>query len=473
MKLIFQKIDFSKSPGGNIYEWQEAETLFEVKNDAYYVIAITASAKNGKQNQSSDDDDLCIAIDGFDFGKYERHTDKISWKGFGTGSSWNGASLQGESKTNYYFIELKSGIHKIQFFADNNPTLEKIEVSQLKENEPFILTNQKLNSPIKTNKKGIPMFGFIFLGTKPKNFNITARGESGKQKGSSDGDDIKIMKNGKIIPNIKAPTSATYKNFYFAGDQLQGNSDTLILKTNDFLDFENTIELWIDENPILEKLEIQIFNVEKWWQSLDYKTSKNAIVLALEGIADYGRKKNKIYSAEFLENSLKKTPKNYEFKDDDSIVLAIKKDYGYLKIINLIKDNINENILDGEIYFGDTPDTSINFESSDLSTSLHGIKKVEFKAIKVKEQEYDVQLILFDKYDFDRISYTEVFQEIIANSDESIENNEVFNFLMDSFKKNLITIANNLANAGEDLDVVKNFEVKIIINEVINFSKDE
>ena len=52
---------------------------------------------------------------------------------------------------------------------------------------------------------------------------IIASGRSGKQKDSTDGDNLKVLINGKIIQNEEAPTSDKYKNFYFSGDQLNGN----------------------------------------------------------------------------------------------------------------------------------------------------------------------------------------------------------------------------------------------------------
>ncbi|MEK7548152.1 MAG: hypothetical protein AAB540_04620 [Patescibacteria group bacterium] len=117
MKLIFQKIKFPKAAGGNLYEWVDAETSFTTIKTGLFVVKIVASAKNAKQNNSTDDDDLRISLDGFSFGKYEKN----AWKGFGSSASWNGASLKGGTKTIYFFVELDKGWHKIQFFADETP----------------------------------------------------------------------------------------------------------------------------------------------------------------------------------------------------------------------------------------------------------------------------------------------------------------------------------------------------------------
>lgn len=99
MKKVFEKLNFTTAPGWNLYEWKDAETSFVIAQTGLFVIKIAASPKNAKQNNSTDDDDLRIALDGFSFGKYEKHDEKISWKGFGTSSSWNGASLKGGTKT--------------------------------------------------------------------------------------------------------------------------------------------------------------------------------------------------------------------------------------------------------------------------------------------------------------------------------------------------------------------------------------
>ena len=130
------------SKGGNIYQWSEADTAFQVPKKGKYIVAITATAKNAEQNNSKDDDDLRVAIDGYEFGKYEVHDEKVSWKGFGTASSWNGASLKGGMKTVYFFLELQTGEHKVQFYADNTPAIKELSVVSLEEGEPFEIKKQ-------------------------------------------------------------------------------------------------------------------------------------------------------------------------------------------------------------------------------------------------------------------------------------------------------------------------------------------
>jgi hypothetical protein len=56
MKKLFSKTNFREAPGGNLYEFKDAETSFEILKDGFYVIKVVASAKNAKQNNTADDD---------------------------------------------------------------------------------------------------------------------------------------------------------------------------------------------------------------------------------------------------------------------------------------------------------------------------------------------------------------------------------------------------------------------------------
>lgn len=139
MKDIFRKEAFPTAPGKNIHRWEEADTTFEVVEDGYYVIAITASAMNAAQKNSTDDDDLRAAIDNYEFGKHEAHQAKISWRGFGTAASWDGASLKGGTKTVYFFVALERGKHSIRFWADEKPTIHEIAVLQVDEDNGVLI----------------------------------------------------------------------------------------------------------------------------------------------------------------------------------------------------------------------------------------------------------------------------------------------------------------------------------------------
>jgi len=268
---IFIKENYKSAPGGNLYKWNEAETKFIIPKNGKYVISITASAQSGKQNETEDDDDLRVSINGYEFGKPETHEEKISWHGFGTSAAWNGASLKGANKTVYFFIELNTetekmfNFHKnqeqiIQFFADGKPKIRKVEVFEI-EGDYFEIVPKELH-PIKTDTKGIPYASIIFLGMRPKNVRIYTNCKSSTQKGISDGDNVKVVLNGKIIPNNKAPTSDKYKNFYFSGDLNKGETQCLDLNEVDLQGYESAIEFWYDETPILGTMEISFYPVD-------------------------------------------------------------------------------------------------------------------------------------------------------------------------------------------------------------------
>ena len=174
MELLFERKKFPKAPDGDRYEWIETETQFRISQKSRVLIKIAASARNAAQNHSTDDDDLRVALNGYEFGKYEIHDEKVSWKGFGTASSWNGASLKGMNKTIYFFVELPKGEHTIQFYADKKPTLRELKIYQLESGEVFQLRDQTPTGEISVSQRGIPWMSFIFLGVKPKDFSITA-----------------------------------------------------------------------------------------------------------------------------------------------------------------------------------------------------------------------------------------------------------------------------------------------------------
>lgn len=278
MKIIFQKTDFPISHGGNVYEWEETETTFEIKNSGIFVIAVTASAKNKKQNGTTDDDDLRLSLNDYKFGQEEIHDAKKSWKGFGTASSWDGASLKGGEKTVFFFVKLEPGKQVLEFTADGQPVLKEIRVLQLDQKERVIenavFDFQETAPGIKTDEGGVPWKSFVFQGqfnTEPFRVNlidISAVCKSGQQKDSTDGDNIKVYANGKIVTNPQAPTSRKYQNYFFSGDLSKGTPETLMLSGDQFVfnqkDF--SVEIWYDERPFLEEVKIEILGEPKYAQ---------------------------------------------------------------------------------------------------------------------------------------------------------------------------------------------------------------
>jgi hypothetical protein len=452
MKPIFQKNLQLKAPGGNIYEWEFANTKFQVQKNGLFAIKIKASAKNAKQNHSTDDDDLRIALDGFDFGKYENHQEKVSWKGFGTSASWNGASLKGGTKTIYFFTILEKGEHILHFFADNTPTLKNIEVFEIQNNK-FELNNLKPLKSIENKSKGIPWLSFVFLGSQTKSFTLGVNTKSAKTKGSTDGDNLKVVVNGEILNNKEAKTSKKYKNFYFSGDLKE--FDVLTITNENIsnpITFENAIELWYDETPEILSLNIDFFDNQAFLESLESIVDlKNYITNLVNKIIFYFMITGQSYSEQFIRYAIEDNPDSLVFNCNDPIVKLIKKDSTYKKITEKLKEKIENGILEGEIWPNDFKHDKemkghINFNSSDLVNSIHGIKKIEYKAELNNNNEFEVKLILFDIYDFQKT--------------------KVPSFFTDSWQAVKNMVINNL-DIGEELGVIHNFEIKIYITQTI------
>lgn len=452
MKHIFQKNLQLKAPGGNIYEWKSAETKFRVPKKGLYAIKIEASAKNAKQNHSTDDDDLKIALDGFDFGKYEKHQEKVSWKGFGTSASWNGASLKGGTKTIYYFITLEEGEHILQFFADNTPTLKVIEVFEIKENN-FELKNLKPSENIKSKSKGIPWLSFVFFGSQTKSLVLGVNTKSAKTKGSTDGDNLKVVVNGKIWNNELAKTSKKYKNFYFSGDLKE--FDILTITNEDLgnpIAFENSIELWYDEEPEIFSLNILFFDNKKFMESIKKMVDlKSYIMKIVHAIIAYFEIFNKLFSAQFIRHAIEDNPSPLIFHSNDALAKQIKKDSTYNKIVEKLQEKIGNGILEGEIWPKDFKDDKtmkgqINFDSPDLATALHGIKKIEYKAEPKENNKFEVEFVIFDIYDFQKENIPSIFSGPI-----------------DALKQKII----NELDMGEDLEIIHNFEIEIHITQIL------
>jgi len=354
--------------------------------------------------------------------------------------------LKGGAKTIYFFVELENGDHKIQFFADKTPEIKSFEVFCVKNNK-FTLTDFKPPENIESKQKGIPCLSLIFMGTHAKSILVDVTTKSAKEKNNTDGDNLKVIVNGKILQNKEAPTSRKYKNFYFSGDIK--SSGILSITNEDLSDplaFENSVELWYDQEPEINYLQVNFFDTEKFLKELKSLVDLRSYVFSYAWLAiAYFKTIYKPYSAEFLKHSLEKNPESIVFKANHPIVRKIKADPMYKKILEKIKEKITTNILEGEIWPADMGG-KINFNSPDLATSIHGIKKIEYKARRKKNGEFEVKMLILDIYDF--------------------EKDDVPFFLFHPFQYLKNTIL-NAVNMGEDLHVVHNFEIKVYINNTL------
>lgn len=446
MEKIFLKKFFSEAPGGDRYEWKEAETHFDISQGGIFVIKIEASAKAGKQNNSKDDDDLRLALDGFDFGKYEKHQESLSWKGFGTSSSWDGANLRGGTKTVYFFAELEAGTHTLQFFADETPILKNIEVFEIADNI-FELENLTPPESIKVKQKGVPWMSFIFLGGQTKMFSLSVNTKSAKRKKSTDGDNLKLIINGKIQKNPYASESHKYKNFYFSGDIRESDLfSTNSEKLAESLAFENSVDLWYDEKPTISSLSVEYFDNKEFLEEYKKFFDLKEYVLSRTHLAiSYFKLNKETYSAQFLQHALENNPSPLIFDDKHKLVKKLKSDQMYYKLIKKIKEKISAGDTNGEIW-PDEIDGQITFDSNDLATAIHGIRKIEYIVKPKKQYTYEVEMILFDVYDF-------------AKANLPFPLAHPFHYI----KKTV----NNIIDIGEEVGVIHNFEIEIHISDVI------
>jgi hypothetical protein len=428
---------FPTATGGNIYSWTDATTTFETATDGIYIIAVTASAKNAAQNKTTDDDDLRMSLDGYQFGKYEIHKEKVSWKGFGTAGSWDGASLQGGTKTVYFFVQLAKGEHKIEFTADGAPELKKIEVLKLEKDETFELKKLKPVEQIETDKKGIPWMSFVFLGLPSKNFTLDVQAQSAKTKCTTDGDNLKVVVNGKILQNTKAPTSNKYKNFYFSG----ALSEFDILNIGEDLNkFEDSVELWYDGIPKITDLKIVVFGGREFYETRDLDVIvDNFQKIALVARAYFWIKRYR-YSYEFLSHALK-SQKKLVFTGDDQIAKKLQRDDAYKNIIlPVLRERLRTGILKGELWPSDFPNSEVNFNSKDLATSIHGIKKIEYIATRHDKKSFTVDIKIFDIYDFSQVDVPNILFHPI------------------SYIKSTV---NNIMDRAEEMGILYRFELEV------------
>lgn len=100
---------------------------FDVEIDGVYLIVVSARCKNWRQNfkRLFNDDDLAIQMDDYLFAEIKGKKREFSNVG-----SWNGNELKNISKKVLFILPLKAGTHKITFWVDGRPVLEKIEIYQ-------------------------------------------------------------------------------------------------------------------------------------------------------------------------------------------------------------------------------------------------------------------------------------------------------------------------------------------------------
>ena len=153
----------------------------------------------------------------------------------------------------------------------------------------------------------------------------------------------------------------------------------------------------------------------------------------------------------FLAHSLQTNPADLELNNNDKIVGKIKADNSYNKIKEIVIREIKKGNMEGAV----NVEGIVVFEIGDLFGALHGLKTLGFTANKIAENEFEVEIVLCDVYDFERKNSLNAFTKRGIYEFEDIRKDLFFSYL------------NNLADKGEDYDVVKNFNIRIKINDSI------
>jgi hypothetical protein len=215
---------------------------FEVEKEGIYGIEVWSSSKSWWQNFLKSffrDDELSVKIDGISFSKKS--------------AAWSGNNLKGLKKTNFFVIHLQSGIHNLNFLADQFPFLESIRIYQIEESEISFLP--KDNYPIQDGNRR-QWLTIVLVNLPLKALKIEASAEEGKKISAfkRDDSDLKLIINGEIQKNEE---SKSHRNWYWCGRTLKGKEKIFERELNLKPDI-HYIELWADRSPKIKEIKVEI-----------------------------------------------------------------------------------------------------------------------------------------------------------------------------------------------------------------------
>ncbi|PKL72531.1 hypothetical protein CVV26_00780 [Candidatus Kuenenbacteria bacterium HGW-Kuenenbacteria-1] len=243
---------------------------FILEDDGVYLIEIIASAKNWRQNVKNlrsffKDDDLALALDIMEI--TTSNSNKTDARAI-----WNGNELKGFLKTVVITVKLKKGKHILFFTPDQKPYLKSIIISKLEETDKitYILVD---NNPAQKGDNR-PWLSFILINLSIKNITILAKAD----KIGRDDDDIKLIINSEIQKN---EDKKSHQNWYWCGKILKGKEKEF-KKIVDFDQGFYCVDLWADESPFLEKIEIVFGENEE-------NNIRKYIYKSINGKEDYNR----------------------------------------------------------------------------------------------------------------------------------------------------------------------------------------
>ena len=256
---------------------------FILDDDGLYLIEIIASAKSWWQNLKSfksllNDDDLALSLDRMEISTSSSNETNAR-------SVWHGNELKGFLKTVVTAIKLKKGKHTLSFTPYQKPYLKSIMISQPEETDKITYIPVDNNPAQKGN--GRPWLSFILINLSVKDLFVSAKAN----KPDRDDDDIKLIIDGETQKNSD---KKSHQDWYWCGKTLKGEKKEF-KKIVDYNGGMHTIDLWADESPFLEKIELTLSNSSQYNENIirpytykgvsgreDYNKFDETIALATE-----------------------------------------------------------------------------------------------------------------------------------------------------------------------------------------------
>lgn len=217
---------------------------FVIKEKGFYLVVISARCKSEKQLGGTDDEDLRVEIDGRKFPQLmnpQRYLDSPA--------AFSGSRLKGALQTIYYFVRLGAGGHTLTLLSDEGAFLEEVDVILL---ESFPRVRLDLHQEAQRADKR-PLFTFVLVDLGLRSFTV----KSAVRWHIFDGDDIKIIVDGKIKRN---PTSLLHRNWVFSASPLRKVFHKEASEVKTFVENLSPkslhyIEFWADESPTIHSIE--------------------------------------------------------------------------------------------------------------------------------------------------------------------------------------------------------------------------
>lgn len=212
---------------------------FEVMENGLYLIEISARAKSWLQNLIKfisffQDDDLEVKIDHIEFDSK---------------AAWNGNQLKNLQKINLFFVNLEKGTHFLHFTADQSPLLENIKIYQAENKNKITLSPSQSYQLESGNRR--PWLCFTLVNLALEKLAIKA---SANKTQSTDDNDLQLRIDGQRQINS---TSKSHQYWYWCGRVLNGQSKTFDEELN-LPTGLHYLEWWTDNQPILEKVELDL-----------------------------------------------------------------------------------------------------------------------------------------------------------------------------------------------------------------------